>query len=1652
MSLTYNSYFFNEFYEKNGGGNYTNREQWEPFFYSIADNIIERFNPKTVLDAGCATGYLVEAFRARGVEAYGIDISDYAISNAKEEIRQYLEVQSILDPLPSYFPQKFDLVITLEVLEHLFPEEGKVALEKLCEYSDNIIFSSTPNDIDDRTHVNVQLGEYWVRLFAENSFFHELIQPLDFICPWAMHFVRKEAKDISNVIFDYELNIRIDQQERENQINTLSSSFYYDNGDGFSEENCLHLSSAINFQEFHQRINIPENTLAIRFDPVEDKVCILQDLKIVSDIGPVSVSSINGTFIDKLIIFDNFDPHVFIDLTKQKPRWIDIKVGIFAFEDVDSVYMLSRFKEIHQLNEELVKNDGELRELITQKEKENEAQKEIIAKLNNNTEELDMKIREHKESALKQQELIGKQQNEIGKLTSQIEKNDSEISQLQTKLQNLENEHNYLQTLFNSIIYSKFWRITKPIRSVLVLIKKKVSFKKVTKKEDLHSNIDCYDYKNNILTVNGWIFSERGKIDDLRLIIKIANKDNRVELASHLQRIDVEEAYSSKQARYSGFQSTTLIENCNRFEVYLEFNLDGEKRTQYVGKFRSPILSRLNFIRKKITKHNVRKAVSYLRHRRLDLIISALKRPRVSATTSSSVPMISLNKWMKEHIVDKINYPEELYNHTIDIVVPVFNGYEYFDSLFQSISHTSMKYRLIIINDKSSDERVYPYLQELAANDLRIMLLENRENVGFVQTVNKGLKEASNHIVLLNTDVELPDFWLERLMLPIIVEKGIASTTPFTNSGTLCSFPQIGIDNAIFGNLSCNEVDSAFQCILPSYKELPTGVGFCMGMNKDVVKEIGILDAETFSKGYGEENDWCQRAIKSGYKNVIVENLFVYHKHGGSFLSEEKKQLIERNGKILSKLHPNYNSDVAKFFERDPLKNIRDFIVMKLSSNSYGKKPILAIDHHIGGGANAYLDSLRMRQIGNGEKVIVVRYDIEKHYYHFNFYYGEFSISYRLLNFSDLEKVIQILGCREIYINELVTYPKLYETFEVIRNLKKISAARLIMLLHDYFSICPMTNLLNDKQSFCNLPELETCESCAKNNSFNNYWQYESIQRWRKEWKSVINSCDEIIAFSGSSAELLEKVYGKVENLKVVPHQVDYIPKLNNRRHSHIGLNIGLLGILNFHKGLEIVRQMLHLISSRKLNVRIILLGSSEGNLIDSNFVETGRYSPESLPRLAIENEIDLFFISSIVPETFSYTTEEAMKMGLPVAVFDLGAPAERVKEYEKGLIISKINADVALDEIIAFSTGFSKEKEITSSIKKVLFIAEYISFSSRYRVEHFQEQLLIQGVKSEFTEVKELDKYDIREFNSVVIYRCAYNKKLAEFIESAKKAGLMVYYDIDDYIFNYQAIKNLTFLQGDEYLGFEDYSNKILKCMTLSDGFFTSTKNMENAIKEVFPDKPVWVNRNVASMEMVSLSNIAKRSVNVKKGKGVSLGYFSGSKTHDGDFEIINNVLLRVMEKYENLNLMIGGCLNLNPEFNKFTNRVITFDFVDWRKLPELIASIDINLMPLEDTFFHACKSENKWMEAALVNVPTIASLNSELVLRIENGVTGFLCASDQDWEAALTSLIESKDLRDRIGRAANSKVLNDHVTLNTGKEAKEIVTEKSALVVSNY
>ena len=275
------SEIYNEEYYHNGCGPipYEEPEHWVEFFGMIADRIVKDIHPQTVLDAGCAMGYLVAALRDRGVEAYGIDISEYAVSKVREDVRPFCRVGSLTEEFPADLPQRYDLIVTIEVLEHLYAEDGKKAIANLCRHSDTVLFSSTPDDFTELTHVNVQQREYWARLFFEQGFTDDINYRPKYLTAYASLF--RKNTDMARQVEDYERNIRMTEgeneksiaalnqavQDKETHICNLTAQHSAEQNEWTTRENDLNA----NIRKLEQDVQMRERTIAEQKQNIEEQ-------------------------------------------------------------------------------------------------------------------------------------------------------------------------------------------------------------------------------------------------------------------------------------------------------------------------------------------------------------------------------------------------------------------------------------------------------------------------------------------------------------------------------------------------------------------------------------------------------------------------------------------------------------------------------------------------------------------------------------------------------------------------------------------------------------------------------------------------------------------------------------------------------------------------------------------------------------------------------------------------------------------------------------------------------------------------------------------------------------------------------------------------------------------------------------------------------------------------------------------------------------------------------------------------------------------------------------------------------------------------------------------------------------------------------------
>ncbi len=351
--------------------------------------------------------------------------------------------------------------------------------------------------------------------------------------------------------------------------------------------------------------------------------------------------------------------------------------------------------------------------------------------------------------------------------------------------------------------------------------------------------------------------------------------------------------------------------------------------------------------------------------------------------------------------------------------------------------------------------------------------------------------------------------------------------------------------------------------------------------------------------------------------------------------------------------------------------------------------------------------------------------------------------------------------------------------------------------------------------------------------------------------------------------------------------------------------------------------------------------------------------------------------------------------------------------------------------------------KYIGKTYKDVLFIngCDYnaLPHPPRYRVQHQMEQLKANNIDCDENFYLHLSIEQVRNYRAFVIFRCPYTEELGEFIRLAKELNKTVIYDIDDLVIDTKytdTIKYLDTMSPEERKGYDEGVCNMQKVLKMCDAAITTTEGMAEELKHYVPK--VFINRNTASEEMLQLSEEAyEKAVAEKTAKGrktVKLGYFSGSITHNDDFVLIQPAVAKIMEKYPQTELHIAGILDIPKEFEAFKERVIAHPFADWKKLPEMIASMDINLAPLEESIFNEAKSENKWVEAALVRVPTIASNLGAFKRMIVHNETGILANTCEEWYKGLETLIVDTQKRERIAKAAYDYCKVHCVTLYTG------------------
>lgn len=713
----------------------------------------------------------------------------------------------------------------------------------------------------------------------------------------------------------------------------------------------------------------------------------------------------------------------------------------------------------------------------------------------------------------------------------------------------------------------------------------------------------------------------------------------------------------------------------------------------------------------------------------------------------------------------------------VDIIIPIYNAYEYTIECVNSVLKYTEKedYNLILINDKSPDNRIEQYLNELSnRKNSNILIYHNEENLGFVGTVNRGMACSNNDVVLLNSDTEVTEGWLTKIKTAAYSNEKIATVTPLTNSGTICSIPIFCEDNDIPNQFTMQEyADIIEKNSLRIYPSIPTAVGFCMYIKRDIINKIGLFDADTFGKGYGEENDFCCRSLEKGYHHILCDDTFIYHKGSASF-TENKKVYIETNLKILFDRYPYYPKMVENFIANNPLKDIQDNVKLQIKIRN-NKKNILYVihndflqgeNHPIGGtefhvkdiidnleNCNAHVMFLKENQINIhtfiDEERIQFKFELPDIINTFSFSFNSYK--------NKVSEILDYFNIDLVHIHHLKTH-----TFDVINiaNEKKIP---IYLTIHDFYLACPKINFLYMDKKYCeNIRNKDVCQKCIK---FQFGYNGDFLETWNNEVYSNLKKIDKLFVPSESAKEIFEKYYKEkyeesVLNIQVIEHGVDKeeVKKNNNNLNSDKFI-IAFIGGLSFSKGSGIIHDLIINNKNKKIEWHLFgNIGDQRLNLLErSDVIKHGRYERTDIVKILNDNYVDLIGIFSIWPETYSYTLSETINARIPVLATDIGALGERVKKND-----------------IGWTVGYGVDsKEILENIEKIImdkreYLNKYnnvnkVNLPSKQEMSKYYEELYLNNEKKNLVSVNsEINK----EF--LLSYRISNMDMMPEKLEEA--------------------------------------------------------------------------------------------------------------------------------------------------------------------------------------------------------------------------------------------------------------------------------------------
>lgn len=1005
------------------------------------------------------------------------------------------------------------------------------------------------------------------------------------------------------------------------------------------------------------------------------------------------------------------------------------------------------------------------------------------------------------------------------------------------------------------------------------------------------------------------------------------------------------------------------------------------------------------------------------------------------------------------------------------IIVPIYNAFEAVqDCLLALEQRLGIDTEVLLVNDCSTDPRIASLLAEYVDKE-RFRVYHNPENLGYTRSVNKAIGMCQNmDVVLLNSDTVVTDRWIENLRYCAYSGPKVATVTAFSDNAGAFSSPEIGQFNPLPEGMTAEQFAlTVTQSGEGRLLEVPTGNGFCLYIRRVVIESIGAFDEARFPRGYGEENDFCMRAFRNGWKNLVCDKAYVFHKRSQSFQGE-KAQLMEAGAKAVDAAFPEYRLLTGRFRDAE-FSLVRSRARGALHRN--GEKAALpramyVISTQTGGTPQTNMDLMRSMQ-GKYECLLlrcdskVITLSILKR--------GQL----RELETHVLSRVIDPITHRSDEYDRVVL-DMLYRHSISLLHIRHIGwhsmglaqAAKSINLpviysSHDFYALCPSLNLLDENLQYCGgkcTAGNGTCQIALWPTASLPSLKHRFISRWREMFGAFLDQCDEIITTAPSAAEIILSVYPENRNkLRVIPHgrefstfsNVAVLPAMSEK------IRILVPGNISLSKGAQLIKEMAALDKEGK--VEFHFLGDVWAGLSGVG-VHHGKYSRESFAEKVAAIAPHAGVVLSIWPETYCHTLTEMWACGVPVFGFDVGAVGDRLRVSGAGWLLALgSSAGEVLDSIISAvqdNDGFTQRIDATLAWQRTegvwndtgtMAIQYRDSYTRLLKGASSREKrlgMLIKGTGSHpaTAHIRVLRPVaaasrempidarpvsapwllagGVERIDAVIIQRDAVAPALTDpLIEALSAANRPFIYEIDDWLWN------LPDDHRDHQIT-EETKVAMLNLAKAATLVTTSTPALASILSELGCRVKVVLNGSDEALWLSPLSDRFISEIGEQNGllDSKQRVLYMGTRSHASDLALIAPAIeMLVAERPDVEVIQIGGGrllpgareLKVPAAFSQYS------DFVQWFRAVCMYATVAI--APLRDDEFNSAKSDIKALDYGFCLVPAIFSNVGPYREHIVHGETGLLCNNDVAvWHHSLVALLDSPIERSKIAAQAYS------------------------------